>query len=130
MTLGLQLAQMRNKIQIYSSKLEHKALSLCDVYKKMKKLSSTTNWLVMKVCEICCQFLKLKKEKIHLMPKPYTYLGLNCSSLEHIHITKQFSIFSSFLNQIEFFLHKLKVYKCSLRDTTQKTQEEDEWYFA
>jgi hypothetical protein len=24
---------MRNKIHIYSSKLEHKALSLCDVYK-------------------------------------------------------------------------------------------------
>jgi hypothetical protein len=36
---------MRNKIQIYSSKLEHKALSLCNVYKNCHKKKNLVNYL-------------------------------------------------------------------------------------
>jgi hypothetical protein len=53
---------------------------------------------------------------------------------KHVPITKHFSKFSSFLNQIEQFLchwiNKLKGHKCSLRvkskKITQKTHEEEE----
>ncbi len=69
---------------------------------------------------------------------PMGDIRVESSINKHIPIIKHFSMFSSFLNQMEWcwchWMCKSEGYKCSLsiesKGPKQETQEEDEWKFA